>query len=209
MRILMIPMAAMAMTAAMPALARDNGPHDRQYASRGEVERSRDRLQNERQDLRQARRYGDRHDVKQQQRDVKRAQKEYRRDRNDLQRAHANSRYYQERRDSGNYWNSGSRYNYNRPDPRYDGYYANNYYRAGNYRPYQLRSNDRVYRGSDNRYYCRRSDGTTGLIVGAIGGGVLGNAIAPGGSKTIGAILGGSLGAILGKSIDGGNMTCR
>lgn len=207
MRILMIPMAAMAMTAALPAVAKDNDPRDRQNASRGEVQRSQARLQYERQDLRQAERYGDRRDVKDERRDVKRAEKEYKQDRKDLQRA--NKRYYQERRDNGAYWNTGSRYNYNRPDPRFNGYYANNYYRAGNYQPYQMRADDRVYRGNDNRYYCRRNDGTTGLIVGAIGGGVLGNALAPGGSKTIGSILGGSLGAILGKSIDGSNVTCR
>jgi len=107
-------------------------------------------------------------------------------------------------------WQRGRSYSYNRPDPRYNGYYANNYYRSGSYyRPRQLYANDRIYRGNDNRYYCRRSDGTTGLVVGAISGGVLGDVIAPGGSKTLGAILGGSLGAILGSSIDRGNVTCR
>lgn len=35
-----------------------------------------------------------------------------------------------------------------------------------------------------------RNDGTTGLIVGGMAGGVLGSIIAPGGSKTVGAILG-------------------
>jgi hypothetical protein len=38
---------------------------------------------------------------------------------------------------------------------------------------------------------------------------VLGNVIAPGGSKTLGSILGGGLGAILGSSIDRNNVTCR
>ena len=101
-------------------------------------------------------------------------------------------------------------YSWNRPDPRYGGYYADNYYRSGDYyRPRPLNVNDRIYRGRDNRYYCRRSDGTTGLVVGAISGGVLGNVIAPGGSKTLGSILGGSLGAVLGSSIDRNNVTCR
>lgn len=36
------------------------------------------------------------------------------------------------------------------------------------YRSYRLGRNDRIYRGSDNRYYCRRDDGTTGLIVGGV-----------------------------------------
>lgn len=114
-----------------------------------------------------------------------------------------------DRRDDARDWQRGGGYNYNRPDPRYNGYYANNYYRGGSYQTRRLGANDRIYRGQDNRYYCRRSDGTTGLIIGALGGGVLGNVIAPGGSKTLGSILGGGLGAVLGNSIDRGNVTCR
>jgi hypothetical protein len=77
------------------------------------------------------------------------------------------------------------------------------------YHPRRLGRNDRVYRGSDNRYYCKRDDGTTGLIVGGITGGVLGNVIAPGGSKTIGTIAGAGLGAIIGKTIDDGDIVCH
>jgi len=77
------------------------------------------------------------------------------------------------------------------------------------YRPRHLRRDDRIYRGSDNRYYCKRDDGTTGLIVGGITGGVLGNVIAPGGSKTIGTIAGAGLGAIIGKAIDDGDIVCH
>lgn len=77
------------------------------------------------------------------------------------------------------------------------------------YHPRHLGKNDRIYRGSDNRYYCKRDDGTTGLIVGGITGGVLGNVIAPGGSKTIGTIAGAGLGAIIGKAIDEGDVVCR
>jgi Ni/Co efflux regulator RcnB len=77
------------------------------------------------------------------------------------------------------------------------------------YRPRHLGRNDRIYRGSDNRYYCKRDDGTTGLIVGGITGGVLGNVIAPGGSKTIGTIAGAGLGAIIGKAIDDGDIVCH
>lgn len=77
------------------------------------------------------------------------------------------------------------------------------------YRGRRLGRNDRIYRGSDNRYYCRRDDGTTGLIVGGIAGGMLGNIIAPGGSKTIGTILGAGAGAIIGREIDNGDVVCR
>lgn len=68
---------------------------------------------------------------------------------------------------------------------------------------------DRIYRGSDNRYYCRRDDGTTGLIIGGISGGVLGHIIAPGGSKTLGAIIGAGAGALIGRAIDGGDVVCH
>lgn len=77
------------------------------------------------------------------------------------------------------------------------------------YHPRHLGRNDRIYRGSDNRYYCKRDDGTTGLIVGGITGGVLGNVIAPGGSKTIATIAGAGLGAIIGKAIDEGDIVCH
>ena len=103
-----------------------------------------------------------------------------------------------------------SDYDYNRPDPAYGGYDADRYYRDGrSYKARRLSSNDRIYRGRDGRYYCRRDDGTTGLIIGGLAGGLLGNTIAPGGSKTLGTILGGGAGALLGRSIDRDGVSCR
>lgn len=67
---------------------------------------------------------------------------------------------------------------------------------------------DRIYRGQDNRLYCRRNDGTTGLVVGALAGGTLGTLIG-GQSGLLGALLGGGGGALLGQSIDRGNVRCR
>jgi len=98
-------------------------------------------------------------------------------------------------------------YDHDRPDPRYGGYDPSQYYRDGQGR--RLRPSDRVYRGQDGRYYCRRSDGTTGLIVGALAGGVLGNIIAPGGSGTLGTILGAIGGGVAGQAIDRNNVRCR
>lgn len=99
-----------------------------------------------------------------------------------------------------------SRYDYNSPDPAYGGYDAGRYYREDRrYRERQLSDNDRVYRGNDGRYYCRRDDGTTGLIVGGVAGGALGAAIAPGGSGLLGAIIGGVAGAAGGQAIDRGS----
>ena len=103
-----------------------------------------------------------------------------------------------------------SRYDYDRPDPAAGGYYAEQYYRdAPRYRERRLAANDRVYVGRDGRYYCRRSDGTTGLIVGGIAGGALGAAIAPGGSGLLGAVLGGVGGAVAGQAIDKNDVRCR
>jgi hypothetical protein len=112
--------------------------------------------------------------------------------------------------DRGYYSQYGS-YDYDRPDPRYNGYYADSYYRTDRrYRERELGENDRIYRGRDGRYYCRRSDGTTGLIVGGVAGGVLGNIIAPGGSKTLGTVLGAIGGAAIGGAADSGRrVRCR
>ena len=77
------------------------------------------------------------------------------------------------------------------------------------YRPRRLGRNDTIYRGSDNRYYCKRDDGTSGLIIGGLGGGALGNIIAPGGSKVLGTLIGGAAGAIIGQQIDKGDVVCQ
>jgi hypothetical protein len=101
-------------------------------------------------------------------------------------------------------------YDWNRPDPAYGGYYADRYYRDDrSYRERRLSRQDRVYRGRDGRYYCRRSDGTTGLIVGGVAGGVLGNIIAPGGSELLGTVLGAAAGAAAGSAIDKNEVRCR
>jgi hypothetical protein len=72
-----------------------------------------------------------------------------------------------------------------------------------------LSTSDRIYRGLDNLYYCERDDGTTGLIIGGVAGEVLGNIIAPGGYKTLGAIIGAGAVALIGRAIDDGDVVCR
>jgi hypothetical protein len=82
-------------------------------------------------------------------------------------------------------------------------YDARNDYRDGpQYQERRLAANDQVYRGSDGRYYCKRNDGTTGLIVGGIGGGVLGNVIDGGHNRVAGTLIGGALGALAGQAIE-------
>jgi Ni/Co efflux regulator RcnB len=109
-------------------------------------------------------------------------------------------------------WRNYNRYDYNRPGPS-GYYYADDYYRDGRYyRERRLSSNDRIYRGRDGRYYCRRNDGTTGLIIGAGVGALVGNSIDNGRSSTLGTIIGAIAGGAIGREVDRGNsrdLRCR
>lgn len=87
-----------------------------------------------------------------------------------------------------------------------DGWNAERAYRKGNYRERRLTRDDQIYRGQDGRYYCRRNNGTTGLVVGAVGGGVLGNVL---GGGTLGTLLGAGAGGLLGREVDRGKVRCR
>jgi len=64
----------------------------------------------------------------------------------------------------------------------------------------------RVYRGRDGRTYCRRSDGTTGLIVGGVSGALVGRSLDGGG--LLGTALGAAGGALAGRAVDRG-LTAR
>ena len=81
-----------------------------------------------------------------------------------------------------------------------------NSYREGKYSERRLSRNDRIYRGRDGRAYCKRNDGTTGLVIGALGGGALANLI---GGGTLGTLAGAGGGALLGRSVYRGNVKCR
>lgn len=60
----------------------------------------------------------------------------------------------------------------------------------------------RSWRGRDGRYYCQKSNGTTGLLIGGAGGALLGREIDGGRDKTTGTILGAAVGALLGRHVD-------
>jgi len=84
------------------------------------------------------------------------------------------------------------------------------YDRRGRYlEPRRIRERDRVWRGRDGNYYCERGNGTTGLVVGAGVGALLGRTIDTRGDRTVGTLLGGALGAVLGREIDRGGARCR
>lgn len=73
----------------------------------------------------------------------------------------------------------------------------------------RLSHRDRVWRGDDGRYYCRRDNGTTGLVVGAIGGALLGRTVDRYGDRSVGTLLGAIGGGLLGREIDRGEARCR
>ena len=111
-----------------------------------------------------------------------------------------------------------NRYN-NRPNNGYynNGAYAGGYYDNRGYSGYRgpvynnanYRNANPYWWGPNGQMYCRRNDGTTGTIIGALAGGTLGNLVAGYGDKTLGSVIGGTLGAVLGSEISKGNARCR
>jgi hypothetical protein len=81
----------------------------------------------------------------------------------------------------------------------------------GNYDRYDrrdYRDDRRSWRGNDGRYYCRKSNGTTGLLIGGAAGALLGRGIDTRGDRATGTILGAAAGALLGREVDRGG-SCR
>ena len=72
----------------------------------------------------------------------------------------------------------------------------------------QSRENFRSWRGKDGRTYCRRKNGTTGLVIGAAAGALAGRAIDTRGDRATGTIIGAAGGALLGREIQKGRR-CR
>jgi len=97
-------------------------------------------------------------------------------------------------------------------DNRRDERYEERYYYHDDHRRHErrrVRYEEVVYRGDDGRYYCHRSDGTTGLIVGAVAGGLIGNQLARGKSAALGTILGAGAGALIGQAIEKDTVYCE
>ena len=84
-----------------------------------------------------------------------------------------------------------------------DGYSYRDRYYGDRYRPRD------VWRGHDGRYYCKRDDGSTGLLIGAILGGVVGNQVAGYGDRGLGTVIGAVGGGLIGRSIDRDGSRCR
>lgn len=69
------------------------------------------------------------------------------------------------------------------------------YYRNGQYY-------GPTWQGQDGRTYCRRPNGTVGLVVGGAAGALVGRQIDGGRHRTTGTILGAAAGALIGREID-------
>jgi len=65
------------------------------------------------------------------------------------------------------------------------------------------------WRGRDGRLHCRKPDGTTGLVIGAVGGALIGRSIDTDGDRTMGTVLGAAAGGLIGREIDRGGRRCR
>jgi hypothetical protein len=104
--------------------------------------------------------------------------------------AEAQSRYGYSSRYDNRYYGQ-QRYDQQRYDQRYDRRYANQRY-----------YNQRTYNGGYYNHYGRRCSGSTGTILGAIAGGLLGNEVAGRGDRTLGAIIGAGAGALAGRAVD-------
>lgn len=71
--------------------------------------------------------------------------------------------------------------------------------------------NGPTWRDNRGRYRCRRSNGTTGLIIGAAGGALIGREIDGGRNRTTGTVLGAAAGALIGREVQrsGSRRRCR
>lgn len=75
----------------------------------------------------------------------------------------------------------------------------------------QNRTRYREWRGKDGRYYCKKPNGTTGLVVGGVAGALVGRTIDSSGDRTLGTVLGAGAGALAGREIErsGQKKQCR
>ena len=86
---------------------------------------------------------------------------------------------------------------------------ARHHHRQHQRQYYQTDNGIQYWRGRDGRNYCKRSNGTTGLIVGAAAGALAGRAIDTHGERTTGTVLGAAAGALLGREVTRSHARCR
>jgi outer membrane lipoprotein SlyB len=69
--------------------------------------------------------------------------------------------------------------------------------------------NGPTWRGRDGRIRCRRSNGTTGLLIGGAAGALIGRSVDGGRNRTAGTILGAAAGALVGREVQRGRSSRR
>jgi hypothetical protein len=106
--------------------------------------------------------------------------------------------YYPQQSYSGGYYPQQSYGGGYYPQQSYSGAYSGYYNQQGYY-------SGPTWRGDDGRYHCRRSDGSTGTVIGAGVGALIGSQIAGYGDRTTGAVIGGAVGALIGSRADSKN----
>ena len=113
-------------------------------------------------------------------------------------------------RDNERYYPKKRHYSRKRDYPQ-DRHYSREYHspKERYYEPRRMTRHDHVWLGKDGRYHCRRDDGTTGMVIGLVLGGLLGNQIAGYDEKTLGTFIGAAGGALLGREIDRGSVRCH
>ena len=75
----------------------------------------------------------------------------------------------------------------------------------GHHRHYKYKQ----WRGRDGRMYCRKSDGTVGLVVGGVAGALVGRSIDTHGDRAAGTVIGAAAGALAGHAIERSSSHCR
>lgn len=85
--------------------------------------------------------------------------------------------------------------------------YGNSYNQPQQY--YRTDNGIRYWQGQDGRNYCRKPNGTTGLLIGGVAGALIGRSIDRHGDRALGTILGAAGGALLGREIERSGARCR
>jgi hypothetical protein len=112
--------------------------------------------------------------------------------------------------DRGRDWHRYRDYDFDRIEPGQRGYFADRYYRQSHeYHPRTLGPADRIYRGSNSLYYCRRSDGTTGQIEHGLVGSRLDAVLRKGESAPLAVVARRPGEEQLLRSVEQGKVACR
>ena len=78
------------------------------------------------------------------------------------------------------------------------------------HRHYQTTDNGiRYWQGENGKTYCRKRNGTTGLLIGGVAGALIGRSIDTSGDRAVGTVLGAAGGALIGREIERSSARCR